>query len=113
MEKKFIRAKSQENKNIRMQQIMDVTDRLFHEKTYHEITLSVIAEEMNLARGGLYKYVSSKEEIFLMIYLQKQNAMLKDIVRRLKNRKITPDVLSEVMSKRSIRISTLSDIIRY
>ena len=67
MEKQFIRAKSQENKNIRMQQIMDVTDRLFHEKTYHEITLSVIAEEVNLARGGLYKYVSSKEEIFLMI----------------------------------------------
>ncbi len=110
MEKKFIRAKSQENKNIRMQQIMDVTDRLFHEKTYHEITLSVIAEEMNLARGGLYKYVSSKEEIFLMIYLQKQNAMLKDIVRQLKNRKITPDVLSEVMSK---TIYSHLDFIRY
>lgn len=110
MEKKFIRAKSQENKNIRIQQIMDVTDRLFHEKTYHEITLSVIAEEMNLARGGLYKYVSSKEEIFLMIYLQKQNAMLKDIVRQLKNRKITPDVLSEVMSK---TIYSHLDFIRY
>ena len=99
MEKQFIRAKSQENKNIRIQQIMDVTDRLFHEKTYHEITLSVIAEEVNLARGGLYKYVSSKEEIFLMIYLQKQDAMLKDIVSHINNIKTTPDVLSEVMSK--------------
>ena len=107
MEKKFIRAKSQENKNIRIQQIMDVTDRLFHEKTYHEITLSVIAEEMNLARGGLYKYVSSKEEIFLMIYLQKQNAMLKDIVRQLENRKITPDVLSEVMSTTTVSYTHL------
>ena len=86
MEKQFIRAKSQENKNIRIQQIMDVTDRLFHEKTYHEITLSVIAEEVNLARGGLYKYVSSKEEVFLMIYLQKQDAMLKDIVRHIKHK---------------------------
>ena len=40
MEKQFIRAKSQENKNIRIQQIMDATDRLFYEKTYHEITLT-------------------------------------------------------------------------
>ena len=110
MEKQFIRAKSQENKNIRIQQIMDVTDRLFHEKTYHEITLSVIAEEVNLARGGLYKYVSSKEEIFLMIYLQKQDAMLKDIVRNINNIKITPDVLSEVMSK---TIHNHRDFIKY
>ena len=99
MDKHFIRAKSQENKNIRLQQIMDVTDRLFHEKTYHEITLSVIAKEVGLARGGLYKYVISKEEIFLMIYLQKEKAMIDDIVEQLINEKITPDLLSEVMSK--------------
>lgn len=99
MDKHFIRAKSQENKIIRLQQIMDVTDRLFHEKTYHEITLSVIAKEVGLARGGLYKYVISKEEIFLMIYLQKEKAMIDDIVEQLINKKITPDLLSEVMSK--------------
>lgn len=99
MEKKFIRAKSQENKNIRIQQIMDIADCLFRKKTYHEITLSIIAKEMNLARGGLYKYVTSKEEIFLMIYLQKQNAMLQDIVNNLNNTKITPNVLSKVMSQ--------------
>ena len=46
MEKKFIRAKSQENKNIRIQQIMDTTDKLFYEKTYHEITLTMIAKEI-------------------------------------------------------------------
>ena len=51
MKKNFIRAKSQENKNIRIQQIMDTTDKLFYEKTYHEITLTMIAKEMNLARG--------------------------------------------------------------
>ena len=99
MEKQFIRAKSQKNKNIRIQQIMNVTDRLFHEKTYHEITLSIIAKEVNLARGGLYKYVTSKEEIFLMIYLQKEKAMLDDIVCQLVNKGITPDFLSKVMSQ--------------
>ena len=99
MEKNFIRAKSQENKNIRIQQIMDTTDKLFYEKTYHEITLTMIAKEMNLARGGLYKYVTSKEEIFLMIYLQKQGIMLQDIVNNLSRDKINPDSLSKVISQ--------------
>lgn len=99
MEKNFIRAKSQENKNIRIQQIMDTTDKLFYEKTYHEITLTMIAKEMNLARGGLYKYVTSKEEIFLMIYLQKQDIMLQDIVNNLSRDKINPDSLSKVISQ--------------
>ena len=99
MEKQFITAKSQKNKKITIQQIKNVTDRLFHEKTYHEITLSIIAKEVNLARGGLYKYVTSKEEIFLMIYLQKEKAMLDDIVCQLVNKGITPDFLSKVMSQ--------------
>ena len=99
MKKNFIRAKSQENKNIRIQQIMDTTDKLFYEKTYHEITLTMIAKEMNLARGGLYKYVTSKEEIFLMIYLQKQGMMLQDIVNSLSRDKINPDSLSKVISQ--------------
>ena len=99
MKKNFIRAKSQENKNIRIQQIMDTTDKLFYEKTYHEITLTMIAKEMNLARGGLYKYVTSKEEIFLMIYLQKQGIMLQDIVNNLSRDKINPDSLSKVISQ--------------
>ena len=99
MKKNFIRAKSQENKNIRIQQIMDTTDKLFYEKTYHEITLTMIAKEMNLARGGLYKYVTSKEEIFLMIYLQRQGIMLQDIVNNLSRDKINPDSLSKVISQ--------------
>jgi AcrR family transcriptional regulator len=99
MDHQFIRAKSQENKNIRMQQIMDVTDQLFHEKTYHEITLSLISQKVNLARGGLYKYVSSKEEIFLRIYLQKQQQLLDDIVNGLKNKKINLNLLAKTMSQ--------------
>lgn len=83
MEHNFQRAKSKENKLIRMQQIMDITDKLFHEMTYHEITLSLIAKEMNVARGGLYKYVSSVEEIFLEIYLQNENKLITDITDKL------------------------------
>lgn len=80
METEFQRAKSEKNKKIRLQHIMEVTDQLFHQYTYHDITLTTIAKELNLARGGLYKYVSTKEDIFLMIYLEKQQAFLNELL---------------------------------
>lgn len=99
MGNQFLRAKSEKNKIIRMQQIMDITDKLFHEKTYHEITLSIISKEVGLARGGLYKYVSSKEEIFLLIYLRKQQLLLEEINKQLHNKNITITLLSNIISK--------------
>lgn len=99
MNSNFVRAKSLENKEIRMHQIMDVTDKLFHTMTYHEITLSVISNETQITRGGLYKYVSSKEEIFLMIYLNKQKVMIDDLISQLSDNEINIQMLSEIFSK--------------
>ncbi len=99
MDNNFVRAKSKKNKEIRMQEIIDVTDRLFHTLTYHDITLSIISKETKITRGGLYKYISSKEEIFLMIYLKKQKAMINDLLAELNKNIITIQTLSETFSK--------------
>ena len=69
----FVRARSIEQKQLRMNEIMKTTDKLFSERTYHEITLTTIAEALHWSRGNLYKYVTTKEEIFLDLYLEKQN----------------------------------------
>ncbi|MHB8127987.1 MAG: TetR family transcriptional regulator [Mobilitalea sp.] len=69
----FIRARSTEQKLLRMNEIMEATDKLFSEHTYHKITLTIIAEALNWSRGNLYKYVTTKEEIFLELYLKKQH----------------------------------------
>lgn len=61
----FIRARSEEQKEQRMQEIKDATNALFLEKPYHEITLTTIAAKLDWTRVNLYKYVSTKEEIFL------------------------------------------------
>lgn len=110
MDKQFIRAKSEKNKHIRIQQIMDTTDKLFHEKTYHEISLTVISAELGIARGGLYKYVASKEEIFLLIYLQKQQQFLDEIHNQLEGKEITVNLLAEIISK---SIFKHLDLIKY
>lgn len=75
----FVRARSTEHKLIRLNEIMETTDKLFSEHTYHEITLTTIAEALNWSRGNLYKYVTTKEEIFLELYLKKQYDYFHDI----------------------------------
>ncbi len=75
----FIRARSVEQKQLRMNEIMEITDKLFSEHTYHEITLTTIAEALTWSRGNLYKYVTTKEEIFLELYLKKQHKYFNDV----------------------------------
>lgn len=93
----MIRAKGEKNKRIRFQEIMDVTDQLFQTNNYHEIGLTEIAKEMNMVRSGLYKYVASKEEIFLEIYLQKQSHTIDLIFEKLEGQLINQDILKEAI----------------
>lgn len=69
----FKRARSEEQKNQRMQEIKDTVDALFAERPYHDITLTTIAEKMNLTRANLYQYISTKEEIFLELSADKRD----------------------------------------
>lgn len=63
----FIRARSPEQKEQRLGQIKDAVKHQFASHPYHEITLTTIAEELGWSRANLYKYVSTKEEVFLLL----------------------------------------------
>lgn len=63
----FIRARSSEQKLHRLEEIKAAARALFDERPYHEITLTTIAEKLDWSRANLYKYASTKEEIFLDI----------------------------------------------
>lgn len=75
----FIRARNPEQKRQRLEEIMAATDQLFLENPYHEVTLTTIAERLHWSRGNLYKYVTTKEEIFLELYAQKQSAFAAEL----------------------------------
>lgn len=63
----FIRARSDEQKEQRLAEIKRATSELFEGHPYHEITLTTIAERLGWSRANLYKYASTKEEIFLLL----------------------------------------------
>lgn len=77
----FIRARSEEHKAQRMAQIKAATERQFAERPYHEISLTTIADELGWSRANLYKYVATKEEIFLSLAMDKRDAYHQALLR--------------------------------
>ena len=63
----YIRARSDVHKEERLIQIKQAADEIFACCAYSDITLTTIAEKLGWSRANLYKYVTTKEEIFLEI----------------------------------------------
>lgn len=70
----FIRARSDEQKAQRLAEIKAAAERQFAARPYHEITLTTIADELGWSRANLYKYASTKEEVFLSLTADKRDA---------------------------------------
>ncbi|MGF6907727.1 TetR family transcriptional regulator [Fusobacterium sp. PH5-44] len=87
----FERAKTEEQRQFRIQQIKNVAIELFDNNEFHQITLSDIAKGMDFTRGNLYKYISSKEEIYLMIFIDEFTSLLKELKIKL-NKNLSKEI---------------------
>jgi len=59
-----------QDKSLRKQLIIDTAVKVFHQKGYRAATLDDVAHELGLTRPALYHYVSSKENLLSLIYIQ-------------------------------------------
>ena len=59
------RARRDEDKAERRLAILDAATRMLAQHGYHEITMAEVARRTGLAKGTLYLYFKSKEELFL------------------------------------------------
>lgn len=109
MKQDFIRARSSEQKNQRMADIKQATAQLYREFPYHEITLTTIAERLGWSRASLYKYVTTKEEIFLELSADARNAYFGDLLTAfyLPSNSMLPQLLQlGLKSQNQIRIGS-------
>ena len=81
----YIRARSPEQKQERMEAIMAAADKLFQKQPYHQITMGTIAEELGWSRSNLYKYAATQEEIFLALHSAKNRAWFEDLAQSLED----------------------------
>ncbi|WP_437679514.1 TetR/AcrR family transcriptional regulator [Sorangium sp. So ce131] len=73
------RARKEEQKEERRQIIIDAAWQLFQETPYPEVTMAQVAERTKLAKGTLYLYFTTKEELFLAVVEQELTKWFEDV----------------------------------
>lgn len=76
----WIRARSDEQIEQRIKEIMDATARLYEENRFEDITFAMIAKEADFTRSNLYRYFKTKEDIFLKLLEQDISFWREDVV---------------------------------
>jgi len=95
----YIRARSPEQKQERMQAIMDAADKLFAAQPYHQITMGTIAQELGWSRSNLYKYAATQEEIFLALHAAKNQAWLDELAHALADAPLPPKKFAQTWAE--------------
>ena len=85
---KWQRARSEEQKQQRISEIVGATARLYKKYSFETISFALIAKEAGFTRSNLYKYFSSKEEIFLAFLMQDMRLWRADLLKTCRRRKI-------------------------
>ena len=78
---KWQRARSEEQKKQRISEIVSATAWLYKKHSFEQISFALIAKEAGFTRSNLYKYFSSKEEIFLVFLIQDTRLWREDLLK--------------------------------
>lgn len=61
------RARSSEQKSERREEILSAAIALLRERSYHKINIADVAKKAGMAKGTVFLYFQTKEELFLVI----------------------------------------------
>ncbi|HEX6290394.1 MAG TPA: TetR family transcriptional regulator [Herpetosiphonaceae bacterium] len=78
------RAVRDEQKQERRQALLDVAWQLFQATSYQALTINEIADRTGLAKGTVYLYFKTKEELFLSLQEQQFEAWFGEVDARLR-----------------------------
>lgn len=73
------RAISEQQKEARRQSILAAALRLFEDASYDDVAVSHVAQEAGIAKGTVYLYFDTKEELFLALITQSFEAWFDEI----------------------------------
>jgi AcrR family transcriptional regulator len=72
-------ARTPQDPQIRITEILDATEHLFSVKGYRGTTISDIAKKMGVAQGMFYYYFKSKEEILEALFNRHTSSLISEI----------------------------------
>jgi uroporphyrinogen-III synthase len=76
-----VESKKESSKQLKQKRIIEAASILFSRKSYHEVMMEEVAKLASIAKGTVYNYFSSKEELYFSIMksrMEKLNISLKE-----------------------------------
>ena len=73
--------KKENKKKLKQEKIIDAAAELFARNNYHEVMMEDVAKLVSVAKGTVYNYFNSKEDLYFSIMqnrLEKLTTLLKD-----------------------------------
>ena len=108
----FIRATRPEQKKLREEQILNAAKKLFLRGDYESAGLNAIAREAGVTKSNVYRYFSSREEIFLRIFSAASVDWALGLVETLKKvrSKASADKVAEAWTKETMKHTLFHDL---
>ena len=78
-------SKIETKKNQKRKKIIDVASALFSRKSYHEVMMEDVAKLSSIAKGTVYNYFSSKEELYFSIMRQRMEKLITSLREKIKD----------------------------
>ena len=69
-------------KKIKRERILEAAADLFSRKSYHEVMVEDVAKMISVAKGTVYNYFSSKEELYFSIMSMRMENLLKSLTEK-------------------------------
>ncbi|MEL7538808.1 MAG: TetR/AcrR family transcriptional regulator [Pseudomonadota bacterium] len=113
MSQDWERARNPAQKAVRRDAILDAARTLFAELEYDEISLNAIAREAGISKPNVYRYFSTREEIYLAIFEEERDRFAEDFAQRLKRSRIKDPIerVSRVWVAASLASRTWMDLV--
>ena len=113
------RAYSDEEKRQREDMIINAAETLLMQKGYYDINMNEIARTANLAKGTVYLYFQTKEELFLTLFERYFGAWMENVeaqVKTLGDQTTKSDIVNilvdnTIKNRQLVRLAAMTSII--
>ncbi|HKI76906.1 MAG TPA: uroporphyrinogen-III synthase, partial [Ignavibacteriaceae bacterium] len=75
-------SKKESNKQIKRKKIIESASKLFSTKSYHEVMMEDVAKQASIAKGTVYNYFETKEDLYFSIMQMR----MENLVQSLRNK---------------------------
>jgi AcrR family transcriptional regulator len=107
----FQRARQPQQKEDRRQAILEVAQQELTSSSFSELTMAKLAEKAGLAKGTLYLYFETKEELLLALVENLLQRWFNEIPQKLHKAKGTPDVVARAIGASLLKQDALAHLL--